>query len=132
MATAPDPDVTGSVVLIGRPVRRRGRRTGHWGTEVLLVGTDRRQLDERRVDVETHGYRVATTDDPRRAVALVVALRPDVVVVDASMLTREAPACRRLRDEAATLEIPIVVLGQDARDHATRATLMRHIETFVE
>jgi hypothetical protein len=65
-------------------------------------------------------------------VGLVVALRPDVVVVDASLLIREAPAYRRLRDEAATLEIPIVILGPDARVHATPATLMRHIETFVE
>jgi len=130
MAAVPDPHVTGSVTLIGRPVWR-GLRSGHWGAEVLLVGADRDQLRARRLDVEAHGYRVATADDPHRALALVVALRPGVVVVEASLLTWQAPACRRLRLEAMCMEIPVLILGNDASEHATPATLVRHIAGFV-
>ena len=130
MAATPDPHPPGSATLIGRPVRR-ARRRAHWGTEVLLVGADRHQLRARRLDVEAHGYRVATVDDPHRAVNLVLALRPDVVVVDAFLLTWEAPACRRLRHEARSAGIPLVILGHDAAEHATPVTLVRHIAALV-
>jgi len=130
MAATPDPDPPGSATLIGRPVRR-ARRGAHWGTEVLLIGADRHQLRARRLDVEAHGYRVATAGDPQQAANLLLALRPHVVVVDAFLLTWEAPACRRLRHEARTAGIPLVVLGHDAAEHATPATLVRHIAALV-
>lgn len=130
MAATPDPHSPAGATLIGRPVRR-ARRSTHWGTEVLLIGADRRRLRALRLDVEAHGYRVATSDDPRRAVNLVLALRPDVVVVEAFLLTWEAPACRRLRQEAHAAGIPLVILGHESADHATPATLVRHIATLV-
>lgn len=130
MAAAPDPHSRSDVTLIGRAARRV-RQPGHWGAEVLIVGSDRHQLRARRLDVEAHGYRVATADDPHRAVALVVALRPAVVVVDAWLLALEAPACLRLRRATRSMDIPLVVLGHDAREHATPATLVRHISALV-
>jgi DNA-binding response OmpR family regulator len=131
MAASPDPYRTGGVTLVGHPVRR-GRRSGHWGAEVLLIGADPGRLLARRLDVEAHGYRVATADNAHRAVGLMVALRPDVVVVDESLLTWQAPACRRLRLEADVAGIPVVVLGHDTTEHATPATLVRHIEALIE
>jgi CheY-like chemotaxis protein len=69
------------------------------------------------------GYRVVQAADGRQAVALAIALLPDVVVMDMALPILDGwAAVRRLKADERTLAIPIVALtGYSAASHVRRA-----------
>lgn len=110
MAATHDPIPATAATLMGRRTRPR-RRSGHWGAEVLLVCADRHLLGARKAEIELHGHRVATAADPHLAVNLLLALRPEVVVLDVSETVREQGAHGRLRRHTTAAGIPLLLLG---------------------
>lgn len=79
----------------------------------VLVVDDERPLRELLVGVfEAGGYRVVQARDGRQALELVAAERPDLIVSDVMMpLMDGAELCRRLKAEAATRGLPVVLMS---------------------
>ena len=81
--------------------------------------------------VSARGFEVAVAKNGSRAVEEALATTPDVVVVDFDLRgAMDAPdVCRRLRDEAATKNVPIIALcGAAADGSADEAGRQRALE----
>ena len=78
---------------------------------ILVVDDD---PDQRRVlerDLTGAGYRVLTAADGEAGIAAVAAVRPDLVVLDVMMPRMNGfQACRALRENAESADLPIVML----------------------
>lgn len=82
---------------------------------ILVVDDEpiNRNLIERRLERE--GYRVLTAENGREAVDKTREERPDLVLLDVMMPVMDGlEACRLIKDDAATQDIPIIFLS--ARD----------------
>ncbi|MGA9994283.1 MAG: response regulator [Pyrinomonadaceae bacterium] len=82
---------------------------------ILVVDDEpiNRNLIERRLERE--GYRVLTAENGREAVEKTREERPDLVLLDVMMPVMDGlEACRLIKDDAATQDIPIIFLS--ARD----------------
>lgn len=82
---------------------------------ILVVDDEpiNRALIERRLERE--GYRVLTAENGREAVLKTREERPDLVLLDVMMPVMDGlEACRLIKDDAATQDIPIIFLS--ARD----------------
>ena len=79
---------------------------------VLLVDDDTKFLRPLQVLLEADGYRVLTAQDGEEATAVTVMAAPDIVVTDWMMPRVDGVAfCRRLKADAATADIPVVLLS---------------------
>ena len=80
-------------------------------------------LAETMREVLQEDFAVETAADGSEAVAKASELRPDVIVVDAKMPKVDGyQACRLLRDQPATADVPIImVTGRTGRSAAVRA-----------
>ncbi|WP_454808365.1 response regulator [Paraburkholderia fungorum] len=65
-----------------------------------------------RLLLEREGYRVLTAPDGQAALAAAVVDSPNLIVTDWMMPRMDGVAlCRRLKDDAATADIPVVMLS---------------------
>src|SRR5918995_7053584 len=79
---------------------------------VLIVDDDRRMLDLLVDLLEVDGYEVATALNGAEALDLVLAFDPDVVVSDVVMpVVGGLELCRRLKDEAHTANVPVLLIS---------------------
>lgn len=83
---------------------------------IILVADDEpinRSLIQRRL--ERAGYRILTAENGREAVEKTLAAMPDLVILDVMMPVMDGlEACRRLKDDETTRDIPVIFLS--ARD----------------
>jgi diguanylate cyclase (GGDEF)-like protein len=83
---------------------------------IILVADDEpinRSLIQRRL--ERAGYRVMTAENGSEAVEKTLAAMPDLVILDVMMPVMDGlEACRRLKDDETTRDIPVIFLS--ARD----------------
>lgn len=91
-------------------------QTGQEAVPTILVADDEpinRSLIQRRL--ERAGYRVLTAENGREAVEKTLAALPDLVILDVMMPVMDGlEACRRIKDDEATRDIPVIFLS--ARD----------------
>ncbi len=89
---------------------------GRESFSTILVADDEpinRSLIQRRL--ERAGYRVLTAENGSEAVERTLASLPDLVILDVMMPVMDGlEACRRIKDDEATRDIPIIFLS--ARD----------------
>jgi CheY-like chemotaxis protein len=88
---------------------------------VLVVDDDPQVLRLLRVNFELEGYDVVSASDGNEALETIAAQAPDLVVCDVMMPGMDGfEVVRRLRSDASTSRLPIVMLsakamGSDAR-----------------
>jgi len=96
---------------------RSGDMTQPWGagaaTGTILIVDDEVVIAEAVAAVlQDEGYRVATASNGREGLNLAAELRPDLVLVDMMMPVMDGEEmCRRLRENPATRDIPVVVMS---------------------
>ncbi|HET8811049.1 MAG TPA: response regulator [Gaiella sp.] len=84
---------------------------------VLVADDDPDILDLVRYRLERSGYEVATATDGAEAVRLAGELAPALAVLDVMMPSLDGlEATRRLRDDPATADIPVILLTAKAQD----------------
>ena len=84
---------------------------------VLVADDDPDILDLVRYRLERSGYEVATATDGVEAVRLAGELTPALAVLDVMMPSLDGlEATRRLRNDPATAEIPVILLTAKAQD----------------
>lgn len=101
-------------------------------TKVLAADDDpviRRLLE---VNLEMEGYEVVLAEDGAIAVELAALHAPDVILLDVMMPNMDGwEACRKLKENDATKDIPVVFLSARARDadvsEGTRAGAVAYI-----
>lgn len=78
---------------------------------VLVIDDDDDQQDLLRVLLSAEGYAVGTADSAEEGLAAIAARAPDVVILDVMMRGIDGyEACRRIRANPATLELPVVLV----------------------
>lgn len=86
---------------------------------ILVVDDERPLRDMLAAVFESSGYRVLAAGDGRRALELVAAEHPDAIVSDVMMpLMSGVELCRRVKAEAATRHVPVVLMSA-ADSHRT-------------
>jgi CheY-like chemotaxis protein len=79
--------------------------------KVLLVDDSSVMLMMERVLLEKEPYTLVSATNGREAVEVAVAERPDLILMDVVMPGMDGfEACRRLRAEGATSQIPIILV----------------------
>lgn len=79
---------------------------------ILLVDDDPNILRPLRLLLEREGYRVLTASDGQAALAAAAVESPNLIVTDWMMPRLDGVGlCRQLRDDAATADIPVVMLS---------------------
>ncbi|MCI0150327.1 response regulator [Paraburkholderia sediminicola] len=79
---------------------------------ILLVDDDPNILRPLRLLLEREGYRVLTAPDGQAALAATVIESPNLIVTDWMMPRMDGVGlCRQLKDDAATADIPVVMLS---------------------
>ena len=88
-------------------------RTGFPGmATILLIDDDPNILRPLQLLLEREGYRVLTACDGQAALAAIATERPNVIVTDWMMPRMDGVGlCRRLKGDAATADIPVVMLS---------------------
>ncbi|MGH9056181.1 MAG: response regulator transcription factor [Acidimicrobiales bacterium] len=91
---------------------------------VLVVDDDPVIVELLRVTFELEGYQVVTATDGPSGIAQAGATHPDVVVLDVMMPGLDGiEVARRLRLDAATRSIPVILLSAKAQASDIRAGL---------
>ncbi|MFA8356412.1 response regulator transcription factor [Burkholderia ubonensis] len=81
-------------------------------TTVLLVDDDPNILAPLQLLVEREGYRVVTASDGKAALAATAVESPGLIVTDWMMPNVDGvELCRRLKDDPAMADIPVVMLS---------------------
>lgn len=79
---------------------------------ILLVDDDPKILRPLQLLVEIEGYRVLTARDGEAALVATVTQHPNLIVTDWMMPRVDGiELCRRLRNDSATADIPVVMLS---------------------
>ncbi|WP_341317611.1 response regulator [Paraburkholderia sp. IMGN_8] len=113
---------------------------------LLLVDDDPNILRPLRLLLEPEGYRVLKAPDGQAALAAIATERPTLIVTDWMMpRTDGVGLCRRLKDDAATADIPVVMLSAASPPYPTEplwdvllpkptliARLIREIRTLLK
>ncbi|MEV0891085.1 response regulator [Promicromonospora sp. NPDC050262] len=95
-----------------RPAQAPGRTPDDAATRVIVVDDDQYVVDVLRTVLEERGYDVIGLTDGRAALAAVEAEHPAAIVLDLAMPgTSGAEVLSRLRQSAATADVPVVVLS---------------------
>jgi two-component system, OmpR family, response regulator MprA len=89
----------------------------------ILIAEDDASLADTMREVFADDFSVETAADGVEAVSVARRVHPDVVVLDASMPRMDGlSACRALREDPATADLPIImVTGEDPAVAASRA-----------
>jgi DNA-binding response OmpR family regulator len=85
---------------------------------VLVVDDDRVIQQLLEVNLQLEGYEVvATASDGAEALEKITELKPDLVILDIMMPKMDGlEVCRRLRENADTAKIPVILLSARAQD----------------
>jgi DNA-binding response OmpR family regulator len=85
---------------------------------VILVADDDRDIQDLvAIRLERAGYRVLRADDGRRALELASSERPALAVLDVTMPHLDGySVLHRLREDAATAEMPVILLTARVQD----------------
>jgi len=85
---------------------------------VLVVDDDRVIQQLLEVNLQLEGYDVvATASDGAEALEKITELKPDLVILDIMMPKMDGlEVCRRLRENADTAKIPVILLSARAQD----------------
>jgi DNA-binding response OmpR family regulator len=97
---------------------------------ILLVDDDPNILCPLQLLVEREGYRVVTAQNGEAALAAAALVSPNLVVTDWMMPHLDGVGlCRRLRDDATTADIPVVMMSAasppDSPEHLWDAFLLK-------
>ena len=105
-----------------RPAGRLPARTEEDPIDVLLVEDDPSVLEMYRLKLELDGYRVNTAADGEEGLKKAGALAPDIIFLDIRLPRMDGlEVLRRLRAEAKTRNIPVIILSNyDAEDLVAR------------
>ena len=89
----------------------------------ILIAEDDQSLAETMRDVFEEDFSVETASDGQEALSVARRVHPDVMVLDARMPRLDGlSACRKLREDPATADLPIImVTGEDPATAARRA-----------
>ncbi|WP_207000817.1 response regulator [Trinickia mobilis] len=86
---------------------------------ILLVDDDANLLRPLKLLLEREGFRVLTAPDGEAALAVAAIEHPNLVVTDWMMPRLDGVGmCRRLKDDAAMADIPVVVLSAALPPHS--------------
>lgn len=93
---------------------------------VLVVDDDLDQQELLKLWLNAQGYSVSTAGSAEEALALIGAAAPDVVILDVMMPGIDGfEACRRIRANSATLDLPVVLVtalnSREERVHGIEA-----------
>src|SRR3712207_4626746 len=93
----------------------------------ILIAEDDRSLAETMRDVFEEDFSVETAADGQEALSMARRVHPDVMVLDARMPRVDGlRACRALREDPATANVPILmVTGEDPATAPSRASAAR-------
>jgi two-component system, cell cycle response regulator DivK len=84
-------------------------------TTILLVEDDEPSRDALARRLERRQFRVVTAVDGLEAIEMAVSARPDLILMDLGLPVIDGwEATRRLKQDAATRHIPIIVLSAHA------------------
>ncbi|MGH9201887.1 MAG: response regulator [Vicinamibacterales bacterium] len=84
-------------------------------TTILVVEDNEASRDALARRLERRGYRVVLAVDGRQAVSTAQAAKPDLILMDLGLPVMDGwEATRRLKDDANTQHIPIIVLSAHA------------------
>ncbi len=89
----------------------------------ILIAEDDQSLAETMRDVLEEDFAVETAADGQEALSVARRVHPDVMVLDARMPRLDGlSACRKLREDPATADVPIIlVTGEDPATAAPQA-----------
>ena len=89
----------------------------------ILIAEDDQSLAETMRDVLEEDFAVETAADGQEALSVARRVHPDVMVLDARMPRLDGlSACRKLREDPATADVPIIlVTGEDPATAASQA-----------
>jgi DNA-binding NtrC family response regulator len=85
------------------------------GEQILVVDDTPANLDLLAQVLEPHGYRVLAAAGGRSALSVAASAKPDLILLDVMMPDPDGfVTCRRLKEDAATCDIPVIFIS--ARD----------------
>lgn len=85
--------------------------------KILVVDDEPHIVRLVQVNLEKAGYDVTTASNGREALEAVAEVQPDLVVLDVMMPEMDGlEALKRLKENAATSEIPVILLTAKAQD----------------
>jgi CheY-like chemotaxis protein len=108
---------------------------------ILIVDDDYDFLEINRLILERAGYRVATAAEPKQALALIAAERPDLVITDLMMNTLDSgfSFARTLKEDPACAGVPVIIatsvtsaLGLDFRPRSPEDRAAMHIDAYFD
>ena len=95
------------------------------GERILVVDDERDILELIRFNLERDGFEVHTVDSGEAALAQAARLKPDLMVLDLMLPGVDGTeVCRRIRENRATREIPVIMLTAKSED----ADIVRGLE----
>lgn len=102
---------------------------------ILLVDKDPISADSIAYYLETEGFEVRTTFDPRATMTEVRTLRPELVLLEIILAgTNGLSLCRELKENEATRNTPVIVVSvieaqARARDAGADGFLLKPVES---
>jgi len=85
--------------------------------KILAVDDEKNIVRLVQLNLQKEGYDVITATNGREALERVAEDRPDLIVMDVMMPEMDGfEALRRLKEDAATAEIPVIMLTAKAQD----------------
>lgn len=85
--------------------------------KILAVDDERHIVRLVQINLEKEGYEVVTASNGREALEKVSSEKPDLIVMDVMMPEMDGfEALKRLKDNSATAQIPVIMLTAKAQD----------------
>ncbi|MBV9864905.1 MAG: response regulator [Abitibacteriaceae bacterium] len=85
--------------------------------KILAVDDEKHIVRLVQINLEREGYEVVTASNGREALEKVAAEKPDLLVMDVMMPEMDGfEALKKLKEDAATADIPVIMLTAKAQD----------------
>ncbi len=102
-------------------------------TRILVADDDPSILRLLQLNFELEGYEVATASDGEEALAQARASSPDVIVLDVMMPGLDGwEVCRRLKEDEALRDVPVVLLTALGQERERRHGLAMGASEYVQ
>jgi len=107
-------------------------RGGERGGRVLVTEDNPLHMKIFKLNLTFSGFSVLEAENGERGLELARSERPDLILVDLSLPKVDGwEMIGRMKDDAATRDIPVIVVSaRRPQDEAARATLL-HIEAYI-